>query len=437
MGIRMWFNFWFAVVVLVVVAALTIHCARRKGLGLGSVHLLAVWMMAAYPAFITLYQGELDTEFFGISIQDHHVFWSLASILVWTVVFYYAYSHDGGPKNWVPKWVEGLWMGRKEWIVLLCAAIAGLTFLTIIGAFGVTTRAGFEGLGDDTKVATVVEAHLVLYPARFAPYIALVFLCSLVFSDKKTLTRLTIIGIGLPLLIISSLVNNLLANSRSVTGFISLAFLYIIFFRKNRNGYPALLSFFVAVFVIFPLDFGRTAGSFADALTDLNYSIETIAAGDIFRTFESIPTSIAYVEEAGSTAGSQLFGNLLFFIPREWWPDKSIGTGAFLAQYSGAVFTNVACTLQCEAIVNFGFLGVPLFAYGYARILRAIDNLYSLMVSKGEPNLHLIQVIYPFLHGLVFFMTRGDLLSPLAITASLALVLVPVAAVSLLYEVQR
>lgn len=129
---------------------------------------------------------------------------------------------------------------------------------------------------------------------------------------------------------------------------------------------------------------------------------------DAYRMFVS---SIRYIEANGLVYGRQLAGVLLFFVPSAIWPNKPGGSGSFLieTELGPDAFSNVSCPLVAEGMLNFGIIGVILFAIILGFLSEKCDSLYWLDADekrKFSP--------YLFLMFLFFFLLRGDLLSSYA-----------------------
>ncbi len=124
--------------------------------------------------------------------------------------------------------------------------------------------------------------------------------------------------------------------------------------------------------------------------------------------------TIIYVNFHGITWGNQLLGSLLFFIPRKFWPQKPIGSGHTIATDLGWDFTNVSCPYIGEGYINFGILGVILFAITLAVLTKFGDVAYKKSVYSNSKEITIIELVYPFSIGFLFFILRGDLLSSLS-----------------------
>lgn len=119
-----------------------------------------------------------------------------------------------------------------------------------------------------------------------------------------------------------------------------------------------------------------------------------------------------YVDKFGLTSGSQLLGSLLFFIPRSVWPSKPIPSGELVFSALHFHFTDISFPLPFEGYLNFGFLGIVLFAFVYGVVVNKVDAHYwlSRIDSKAAVPTTLL-LYYPFLLCLTFYMLRGAMMT--------------------------
>lgn len=135
-----------------------------------------------------------------------------------------------------------------------------------------------------------------------------------------------------------------------------------------------------------------------------------------FDAYSSLCRAMQYNELHGSTSGRQLGGVLLFFIPRSAWPDKPIGSGAFIFTGLGADFKNVSCTYLAEGYINWGLTGSGLFTLLLALLITRYDNWYQ----SHEAAFSSYRTMFYFIFGgMLLFILRGDLLSSFAFTCGL------------------
>ena len=184
--------------------------------------------------------------------------------------------------------------------------------------------------------------------------------------------------------------------------------------RRLKSGSTFLLLLLVGFATALPLlnAFRHEAFGEVDILETLQSLISKFSTewtkGD-YDAYSMLACTISEVEKSGITWGRQLFGVLLFWIPRSVWPSKPIGSGAYIAGQVGWTFSNISCPLPGEAVVNFGIIGLPLFAFSLGLAMRLVDMTY--WSKRDEKRPRLIDAIYPVSTIFLFFMCRGDLMS--------------------------
>lgn len=193
---------------------------------------------------------------------------------------------------------------------------------------------------------------------------------------------------------------------------------FLIIKKKFKSKIIFKYMIIFGLLFIFPLINIFRHNTFAD-LVNLNISMpnptEDFIKGD-FDSYSMLARSFIYTKLYGITWGRQLFGSVLFFIPRSIWNSKAIGSGATIGESFGWTFTNVSCPYIGEAVINFGWIGIIVFAIALAYFIIKLSCSYEKLLNIDYEEVTLIRVIYPFIIGFVFFIMRGDLLSSLAFT---------------------
>ena len=134
-----------------------------------------------------------------------------------------------------------------------------------------------------------------------------------------------------------------------------------------------------------------------------------------FDAYSSLCRTMQYVSVHGSTHGRQLKGVALFFVPRKVWPQKPVGSGAYLFGQLGFDFKNVACTYLAEGYINYGWMGSLLFTAVMAIVITRWDRSFW----RSRDPLFYVHIFYFAACGMLLFILRGDLLSSFAYTAGL------------------
>jgi hypothetical protein len=185
---------------------------------------------------------------------------------------------------------------------------------------------------------------------------------------------------------------------------------------KTKNAFKVIfLTGFIILFPLLNLFRAQAINEVLGSNIKPPTILETITTAD-FDAYSMFVRTIAVVHEEGPTNGRQLLGNLLFFVPRSVWQNKPVGSGHEIAQRLGWRFRNISCPLVGEAYINFGVLGIPLFAIALGYVTKKLDSLYYCSIVRFSSNVQVIELLYPFYVGFLFFILRGDLLSSLSYT---------------------
>lgn len=183
--------------------------------------------------------------------------------------------------------------------------------------------------------------------------------------------------------------------------------LFLVIFKdiiKNRIFDLGMIFVFLIVFPVFQLfKWYSLENLFSDNLV-FNRILGAYNNAD-FDAYSMFARSFSYVEIYGITYGKQLLSSLLFLIPRSIWPNKSVHTGQLIAESQGQTFTNLSCPLIAEGYINFGYLGICIYAIIIAKLIKYFDNKFWNRNNKN--NITYIDFIYPFLLGLLIFLLRG------------------------------
>lgn len=178
--------------------------------------------------------------------------------------------------------------------------------------------------------------------------------------------------------------------------YIPLVFVYVKSLRKEHNF--VLLMIF-AVIIVFPLlNFVR------------NTSNENFISLEMFKSahFDSYQMFMRVVSTDYVTYGYQLLGVLFFFVPRSIWPSKPIGSGYTIAHENNYFYDNLSMNFFGEGYINFGVIGVVLFALLLGYFNARMDRRY--WIENVDEN-HQFTLIYFVSIGMEFILLRGALLN--------------------------
>ena len=200
-------------------------------------------------------------------------------------------------------------------------------------------------------------------------------------------------------------------------------------FMKRVESRKLDYAILIAVIVFFPFFYIFKTRTISDLL-DSGYSyggiINSFNSVD-FDAFTVLARAVRYVSDNGITWGRQLLNIIFFFVPRSIWSGKPITTNTLITSSQGARYTNLSCPLPAEGYVNFGIVGVILYAIIIAVYSSYIDNIYW-ENSRGKRN-NIITMLYPYLAIVIFYMSRGPLQPSLIQTIALILPMIVIVAV--------
>ena len=287
---------------------------------------------------------------------------------------------------------------------LAVSVLAILATIALIGLNGMFSRTEFNAASLEKTSGLILNAFIRPIP---------IFACLIVLLHSKQdgkLHLLPAVMILLALLAVfpPSVARNMVAGLYG--GLLLITFGQFLF---NKNGFFPIM-FLAAFLIVFPgingfrvIDFSFDAliASFGNVIAGFSTGF---LAGD-YDAYSIVARSLMYIQTYGSTAGFQLLGALLFFIPRSLWPNKPEGSGHLVCEAQGQLYLNISAPLPAEALVNFGLLGLLLFAIITALICKRIDRWFAHSSS-------LMTLFYPTLLFMFFFIMRGDLLSSYAYT---------------------
>ena len=184
--------------------------------------------------------------------------------------------------------------------------------------------------------------------------------------------------------------------------YIPLMLFYLNIFRQ-KNIFSISLIF--GLLFIFPL-----LEVFRYQISDIsNYSFSNMIISSITGGhFDSYQSLMVIIKDGTVTYGLQLAGALLFFFPREFWNDKPIGSGQFMAERLNFSFDNVSANYLSEGFINFGYFGILIFVIVLAVLCGRLDRVFKKGKLVGSP---LRVAGYLISLPLLFFTLRGDLMS--------------------------
>lgn len=196
--------------------------------------------------------------------------------------------------------------------------------------------------------------------------------------------------------------------------YLGIAIFIFSIFSKQRGlfAFILIIGFLIAYPLFNAFKYIGLAASLQDGLSTIAASMTAGYTSGNYDAFSVMFWCFDYLSQFGCTYGTQLIGALLFFIPRSIWPSKPVPSGELVFTALQFHFTDIAFPLPFEGCLNFGLIGLPLFALVYGFIVRVLDRRYwvaRLLHKDGVPTTLLLY--YPFLLCLTFYMLRGAMMT--------------------------
>lgn len=259
------------------------------------------------------------------------------------------------------------------------AAAVGLAVLICVFVVALAAPSAYQAVED--KLAASPASLMMKRCLLFLPSATLlVLLNETVRSGRKLLfSRICVL---LLLLLLVFITENPYTEKRNALGPVYIALLLVAFqpwFVSWTRRMLLLVGGMVVVFpavAIFTHNHQQNLSTvsltqISDQLADHYFSIN-------YDSWANIYTAVEIVKVHGMQWGHQLMGALLFFVPSAVWSSKPQATGIFLADYLitnySMWFTNLSAPLVAEGYLDFGPIGVVLYAaaaaFGVTRLNR-------------------------------------------------------------------
>ena len=265
-----------------------------------------------------------------------------------------------------------------------------------------------------SPASLVVKRCLLFLPSATL----LILLNETVHSGRKLLfSRVCVL---LLLLLLVLITENPYTEKRNALGPLYIALLLVGFPKLFGSWARRMLLLVGGMVLIFPaitifthnhqqsLE-GVSLAQVSDRIVDHYFSIN-------YDSWANIYTAIEIAGAHGVQWGHQLLGSLLFFVPSGVWSTKPLATGIFLADYLIANysmwFTNLSAPLIAEGYLDFGFVGVILYAGAAALVVSLLNKI---AVRSGK------WLSFPLaVYGAVFLMIvlRGSLMVALGFASA-------------------
>ncbi|MFJ8265535.1 O-antigen polymerase [Peribacillus asahii] len=200
-------------------------------------------------------------------------------------------------------------------------------------------------------------------------------------------------------------INSPFNTTRYYQGFIIILIIWL-FYRKMIRPYLFSIILILGVLVVFSfLDVFMKVGYSTEIQYDIRNSLDQFNQLH-FDAFASFLSTIEYTRIYGVVFGENILGSLLFFIPRNIWIDKPMGSGTRIGDYLmenyNLHFNNISNPLISEFYLAFGTLGVIMGAVFLAKLVNYLESKFNQSVK--------IELVYGILLSYLFIILRGSLI---------------------------
>lgn len=283
--------------------------------------------------------------------------------------------------------------GGKTLTVMVFISFLCLYLSLYANSFDISSML-FRGAAQSSKYTPV---NLIIN--NFSRFVTLLLFLSVYFSKSNVVIKLIFFVIALFCSFPMSMPRYFVAAI-----YIPIIWAIISTFHVKQSLIYYILFAFVTIFPL--LDNARRIDNLSDYT--FIYSMEFFLAGH----FDSYQTLVRVIQQDIITNWNQLIGNLLFFIPRDYWDEKPYGSGYFLADTLDYTFKNISMNYFAEGYVNRGYLGVFIFLIALISFMHVADKMYH------KPNSRAGKFSFIVFFGIFIMVMRGDLLTVFSILFS-------------------
>ena len=267
----------------------------------------------------------------------------------------------------------------------------------------------------ESKMESILQQNFAKGPV-FASFL----ICIQLFKNTShsQVRRILIMGLIILLLVLNLIVSNPISSARFWTGTVILSTIFIIVNWKSYTNFLLINFFILGFIVLFPYTdaYRRSTDNTINVELQEDVILSNLTGNGDYDAYQMILNTVKYAQSSDITYGRQLMGAALFWVPRQYWEDKPVGSGQYIAEGLRYRYTNLSCPLWAEAYINFGMIGVILTFLIYGIVKEKLQSIYDNIRHQTEKvkNVNYLTVIVPFLAAYQFFALRGSLINVFA-----------------------
>jgi hypothetical protein len=286
----------------------------------------------------------------------------------------------------------------------------------------------------EAEMTTVSNYLFVQKFLFFIPFSGIILSYYYIVKNKKSKNYKFILVFLFIFLFLLILLKNPLTEKRNALGPLYISLIFIFFTRYLNTNFKLTRFMFFVMVLIFPLVTILTHSrySVSQMIAKPIYLYKNIEYLDVTNAFNSLHydaypnflATIDYCDKKETVLGKQLMCSVFFFVPRSIWKDKPETTGFLIGNYLIDKYkfnwNNLSNPYISEAYINFGFLGIIIFAF-------ALAYLFFIMIKWLNSGDHL-KIIFAFYFAIyLMYFLRGDLTNGIAFIVAfwLAIIFIP------------
>ncbi|MEC4017830.1 hypothetical protein [Streptomyces sp. H27-D2] len=243
------------------------------------------------------------------------------------------------------------------------------------------------------------------------PLLALLFLTRWLVTSRTARRSPVAILMWIGLLGLNGIVNNPISNPRYWFLTVLFSSLFTAFPKSPVMYRSALALGVIAALVLFPFMDKFRYDEDGRRPVESTSLLEPLALKD-YDQMGMFANTITHVDSGGSSHsyGRQLSGAVLFFVPRNIWPNKPRDTGIRIGEWMGTNNTNLSSPLWSELWLDFGSMGMTGGFIGLGYLAARGDRRYALRTIVGARPGSVMAIVVPVIAGYSFILLRGSLL---------------------------
>lgn len=335
-------------------------------------------------------------------LTEYEIIFTNILITLWCIGYYISYNFKSSDIKLRTRKNSSIPKRKSFYYLLLISSVICLTYA--IATFGFENLFIRDAAESDEGTFAILIFFLLRAPPAFSLSIFLWTIKKKVWVfHKQQMYLMTLV-----LTVITFILNYPVSLSRFLIGAVYLGLIVSGFNINLFKGKRFDILLILSIVVIFPIMYAFKMYTLEQILSP-GYTLEINNYNSVdFDAYQMIGRTIRFVERYGYQFGGQLRSVLLFFIPRDFMNIKGDPSGELVATIQNVSFTNLSSPIVAEGFIDFGVLGVFLYAFIFGKIAKFFDfKTYELM--NDSKNIYFVEIVFSFLIGFFVYIYRGAL----------------------------